>query len=478
MAMIDEKLLEERLAALESARSWSPRLVSKLESHIRSASDVELLRINPIKFATDKSLKEEEAIDLFLHAAALGLFEMTWILICPICSCVIDSFRALKNLRSHCRCTHCHVEFVAALDDMIAITFTVNPAIRRIVYHDPETLSAEDYLYRYRSANEGLIPDGTPFIKMREMLSRALAYVEPGKTTAFEISAEAGALHGSSSDSNAGIDFIVDPALPPGEQRIAVRLDFESSTPNTGTVGRGKVIFELTNVADKRFEFGFLQLPPGVDRPPPLHFAPFLSGKRLLTTQTFRDLFRSEVTRVSEGLRVKDIALLFTDLKGSTALYDRIGDLNAFALVQQHFDRLLDVTVRHNGAIIKTIGDAVMAAFLEPADAVQAALDMRREIASFNERQPDKALILKIGVHTGAAIAVTLNDRLDYFGQTVNIAARVQNLANADEIVVSQDVYDATGVRDGLAGFTVEPQTAQLRGVQQALPVFRVGTAA
>ena len=182
--------------------------------------------------------------------------------------------------------------------------------------------------------------------------------------------------------------------------------------------------------------------------------------------------------RGHEGLGVKDIALLFTDLKGSTALYDRIGDLNAFALVQQHFDRLQDVTVRHNGAIIKTIGDAVMAAFLKPADAVQAALDMRSEIAAFNERQPDKALILKIGVHKGAAIAVTLNERLDYFGQTVNIAARVQNLADADEIFVSQDVYDATGVRDGLAAFAVEPRTAQLRGVQQELPVFRVGAVA
>jgi class 3 adenylate cyclase len=475
MTSIDEKLLEERMTALESARAWSPRLVSKLESHIRSASDVELLRVNPLKFSADKSLKEEEAIDLFLHAAALGLLEMTWILICPICSCVIDSFRALKNLRSHCRCNHCHVDFVAALDDMIAITFTVNPAIRRIAYHHPETLSAEDYLLRYRSAYEGLIPDGTPFVKMREMLLRALAYVEPGKMTALEVTAEAGALHGSSSDSNGGIDFIVDPALPPGEQRIAVRLDLESSTPSRGTIAPGKVILELTNVADKRFEFGILQLPPGVERPPPLHFAPFLSGKRLLTTQTFRDLFRSEVTRGSEGLGVKDIALLFTDLKGSTALYDRIGDLNAFALVQQHFDRLQDVTVRHSGAIIKTIGDAVMAAFLQPADAVQAALDMRREIASFNARQPDKALVLKIGIHAGAAIAVTLNDRLDYFGQTVNIAARVQNLADADEIVVSQDVYDASGVRDELAAYAVESRTAQLRGVQQELPVFRVG---
>lgn len=477
MAAINEKLLDERLGALEAARSWSPRVMSKLESHIRGAEDVGLLRINPIGFGAEKGIAEAEAIDLFLHATALGLFEMTWILICPICSCVINSFRALKNLRSHCRCTHCHVDLVAALDDMIAITFTVNPSIRRIAYHDPQTLSAEDYLFRYRSANEGLIPDGTPFIKMREMLSRGLAYLEPGKTTVLEIVAEAGALHGSSSDSDAGIHFVVDPALPPTEQRIAIRLDYTSSTPETGTVARGKVIFELTNVADRRFEFGILQLPPGVGRPPPLHFAPFLSGKRLLTTQTFRDLFRSEVTGGSEGLGVKDIALLFTDLKGSTALYDRIGDLNAFALVQQHFDRLQEVTVHHHGAIIKTIGDAVMAAFLDPADAVGAALDMRREIASFNARQPDKALVLKIGVHKGAAIAVTLNDRLDYFGQTVNVAARVQNLADADEIVVSQDVYDASGVKDELAAFPVEAKTAQLRGVQQELPVFRVGAA-
>jgi class 3 adenylate cyclase len=478
MAAIDEKLLETRLTALESARTWSPRLVSKLETHIRSAGDFDLLRINPLKFAADKGLQEEETIDLFLHASALGLFEMNWILICPICSCVIDSFRALKNLRSHCRCTHCHLELMAALDDMIAITFTVNPAVRRIAYHDPLTLSAEDYLFRYRSANEGLLPDGTPFVKMREMLSRGLAYFEPGKTTALEIIAEAGALHGSSSDSDAGIHFIVDPALPPGEQRIAIRFDLESSTPDTGTIAAGNVIFELTNVADKRFEFGILQLPPGVDRPPPLHFAPFLSGKRLLTTQTFRDLFRTEVIAGNEGIGVKDIALLFTDLKGSTALYDRIGDLNAFALVQQHFEQLQGVTARHHGAVIKTIGDAIMAAFLNPADAVQAAIDMRREISAFNLRQPDKALILKIGVHKGAAIAVTLNERLDYFGQTVNIAARVQNLADADEIFVSQDVYDATGVRDELSGFPVEAQMAQLRGVQQELPVYRVGAGA
>ena len=241
------------------------------------------------------------------------------------------------------------------------------------------------------------------------------------------------------------------------------------------TIAPGKVTFEIDERGERSASrFGIIQMPPNVDRPPPLHFAPFLSGKRLLTTQTFRDLFRSEVIGGNEGIGVKDIALLFTDLKGSTALYDRIGDLNAFSLVQQHFEQLQSVTARHHGAIIKTIGDAIMAAFLDPADAVEAALDMRSEIAAFNERQPDKALILKIGVHKGAAIAVTLNDRLDYFGQTVNIAARVQSLADADEIFVSQDVYDSHDVKAKLAAFPVEAQTAQLRGVQQNLQVFRV----
>jgi len=474
MAQIDEKLLEERLSALESARTWSPRLVSKLESHIRSVGDAELLRMNPLRFAADKGLAAPETIDLFLHAASLGLFEMNWILLCPVCSCVIDSFRALKNLNSHCRCTNCRIDLVAALDDMIAVTFTVNPAVRRIAYHDPETLSVEDYTFRYRMAEEGQIPDGTSFTKIKQMLTRALTYIEPGKATTLEVTAEAGALRGGSFDGDAGFVFIVDPSLPTAEQRIAIRCDLDSCIPDGGTVAPGRVTFEMTSVAKRRFAFGVMQLPPGVSRPPPLHFAPFLSGKQLLTTQTFRDLFRSEVIRGREGLGVKDIALLFTDLKGSTALYDRIGDLNAFALVQQHFDRLQSVTVRHDGAIIKTIGDAVMAAFLDPAEAVGAALAMREEIASFNRGQPDKELILKIGIHKGAAIAVTLNERLDYFGQTVNIAARVQNLADADEIYVSKDVYDAPGVGERLSPFSVEPKTAQLRGVQQEVPVFRI----
>jgi class 3 adenylate cyclase len=154
-------------------------------------------------------------------------------------------------------------------------------------------------------------------------------------------------------------------------------------------------------------------------------------------TQTFRDFFRSEVIGATEGIAVLDVTLVFTDLKGSTALYERIGDLNAYIQVQRHFQHLLDATVRHHGAVTKTIGDAVMAAFSTSADAVRAALDMREAVDQLNQDRPQRDFILKIGVHRGASIAVTLNERLDYFGQTVNIAARVQNLADGDEICIT-----------------------------------------
>src|ERR1700729_605626 len=101
--MIDEKKLEERLVALEAAKSWSPRVVSRLETLLRSGTDEALYRINPIQFATEKSIAEAEAVDLFLHGCVAGLFDMDWLLVCPMCSDVVESFR---SLHTH---FHCHL---------------------------------------------------------------------------------------------------------------------------------------------------------------------------------------------------------------------------------------------------------------------------------------------------------------------------------------------------------------------------------
>jgi hypothetical protein len=151
---------------------------------------------------------------------------------------------------------------------------------------------------------------------------------------------------------------------------------------------------------------------------PKLEFGPLLTGGARRAKETFRRLYRAERIDDNEGLGVRQVSFLFTDLKGSTKLYSRLGDLNAYALVRDHFGRLSRVVVKHDGAVVKTIGDAVMAAFARPVDAVKAALEMLAEVRRLNAERGSNDVLLKVGVHCGPSIAVTSNESLDYFGQT------------------------------------------------------------
>lgn len=165
-----------------------------------------------------------------------------------------------------------------------------------------------------------------------------------------------------------------------------------------------------------------------------------VSGHRLMTLQTFRDLFPRETIPPNESLLIRRVAILFTDLVGSTELYVRQGDTRAYSLVRQHFDCLFRVVDEHNGAVIKTIGDAIMVAFTMPADALQAAIAMHKHLKVLNQQlglAPEDELILKIGIDVGPCISVTLNERVDYFGTTVNTAARVEATSKGNDIAVT-----------------------------------------
>jgi class 3 adenylate cyclase len=472
--MIDEKKLEERLVALEAAKSWSPRVVSRLETLLRSGADEALYRINPIQFAAEKSISEAEAVDLFLHASVAGLFDMDWLLVCPMCSDVVESFRSLRKLHTHFHCHLCQCDYDAALDDYITVTFTVSPAVRGIRFHRPDALSAWDYVFHHKLMPDGILPDGVPWREAAKGLVRVLTRIEPGSAASLEVDAAEGALFGQDFGSDAHFFYPVASGAGALSPPVSVTLDSGKCVAAAATIAPGKVVFEVRNAGKLPVVFGILQLPVATFERPKLRFAPSLSGKRLLMTQTFRDFFRSEVIGATEGIAVLDVTLVFTDLKGSTALYERIGDLNAYIQVQRHFQHLLDVTVRHNGAVTKTIGDAVMAAFLTSADAVQAALDMREAVDQLNRDRPRRDFILKIGVHRGASIAVTLNERLDYFGQTVNIAARVQNLADGDEICITEEVHGAPAVAEIIAPYPVARCEAELKGVSKAMSVYRL----
>lgn len=484
MTSIDERLLESKMTQVEQARAWSPRVISKFETLIRSGDEVSIFRANPLAFARDRGVAEPEAIDLFLHAARAGLLDLHWDILCPHSGLVLESFGKLRALRSHFVCGLCDIDGETDLDDFIEASFSVSPQVRRLALHDIDNLSIEDLHWKLKFADTGRLPGGrTRFVDVLRTFVRGMAYLPAGVTTTLQAEIGPGALSGVNVQTQAGFMLpVVDssaaaPALSMTPAVIRINYDGQRFTSAVSAVPSGRAVFEVSNMGPKRGSLLLINWPPEIvamPEKPTLQFDPYLSGGMLLTRQTFRKLFRSERVDEEEGLGVRQVTLLFTDLKGSTALYEHLGDLNAYALVREHF-ALLDAAVqRFAGAIVKTIGDAVMAAFSRPVDAVAAALHMLQEIGQFNREQRQPAIILKIGAHCGPSIAVTLNENLDYFGQTVNIAARVQSFADAGEICLTEALYTAPGVRELLTGRHVEGFEAPLRGVEGSARVYRV----
>ena len=199
-------------------------------------------------------------------------------------------------------------------------------------------------------------------------------------------------------------------------------------------------------------------------------------GHALLLLPDFQELFPQQRLLPDESLDVSRAALLFTDLAGSTAIYARRGDPRAYHLVRLHFDELFRVAAECGGLMVKTIGDAVMAAFQTPAEALRAALGMQEAVAALNRRSnlgAEERLILKVGLHSGPCLAVTLNDRPDYFGTTVNVAARVQGLSQGGDIVLSEAVRSDAEARAILGDRRLETMSALLKGIDEPVLVHR-----
>jgi class 3 adenylate cyclase len=169
----------------------------------------------------------------------------------------------------------------------------------------------------------------------------------------------------------------------------------------------------------------------------------------LLSLQEFRDLFSEDYIGADVTLAVGEQTLLFTDVVGSTAFYATRGDPAAFVEIKRHFDEVFAIVAAHRGAVVKTIGDAVMATFVDPVEAVRASRQIHE---AFHPGRTDTPIRLRISLNTGPCIAVRLNANADFFGGTVNVAAKLQALAEGYQIAMSEATYRAPGVAAYLTG--------------------------
>ncbi|MGH7297287.1 MAG: adenylate/guanylate cyclase domain-containing protein, partial [Polyangiaceae bacterium] len=207
-----------------------------------------------------------------------------------------------------------------------------------------------------------------------------------------------------------------------------------------------------------------------------LDFASTAATAHAVTTLTeFRTIFSSELLKRGTPLKVARAAVLFSDLTGSTALYSHVGDAAAFRLVDDHFDVLRTVVDAHDGVFVKTMGDAVMAAFVDGAQCARAAIDALERFEAFRAAQKHGGLVgLKLGLFAGACYVVTANGALDYFGQTVNVASRVQHLASSGEILLPVEVFEALPLGDRARVAERERLRAYVKGYEGELDLVRV----
>jgi class 3 adenylate cyclase len=445
-----------------------------LERMVRDAPDHALNRMNALDLARREGLDEERVIAALLNGVGLGMFEMTWSVMCPSCAGVLSANKSLKTLdRTQYKCAFCAAGYETTLDNLVEVTFTVSPRVRKIAAHNPDELPAAEY-YRQVFWSSAIDLHGDPETLLRDV-TLEIVDLPAGERAILSLHVPAGTVIVFDPVTHTA-QFLDVRGEETGErQNLSVIFNKVQVPVETTTLRPGPLRLTLDNRTDGRVLPAVWVQNQALDDMLTRR-KPVLTATRLLTNQTFRDIYRTDTLAIGQRLKILSLTFLFSDLKDSTELYEHVGDLVAFDLVNEHFRLLQEIIASERGAVVKTIGDAVMATFETPDRAIAAAIRMRAAMSDLGAARQHQSLRLKMGIHEGSCLAVTLNGQQDYFGQTVNIASRVQGLAASRSIVVTESVVENADARALLQinGLTPEPRRVALSGIADKVSVYEI----
>lgn len=430
--------VDQIVAAIE-ATPHGHGLAQRLADYVLSAQEVDLWHMRPLTLARLWQRPALEVIELCLQAVKAGLLELRWDLLCPGCRGAKAWSGTLDRLPNGAHCSSCNIDYERDFSRNVEASFRPAAAIRPL--ETGEYCMWGPMSVPHVKAQIALAPEQDRLVPFELAAGPyRIRSLEPGPAVEFDWLGDGGG-QGLPVVTYTDDAVSLGAAAKPGHLHLCNR----SQRPVTAVI------------EDRRW------------------IQDALTADRLTSLQAFRDLFSADVLRPGDDVAVGHIALLFTDLKGSTALYRRIGDAAAYRLVRNHFAFLTEVVRDHEGTVVKTIGDAVMAAFIEDRQAVDAALTIQRRVQAFNvENGLTDGLVIKLGIHAGPTIAVTLNDRLDYFGSVVNMAARLQGQSVGGDLVVSESVAADPGAAVLLKNLTVTADRAEMKGFEQPQAFLRV----
>ncbi len=418
-----------------AAEAWLPQLVAL----VTRGADYELARIRPYELADTWGAPRRDVLQLCLHASVAGVVDLSWDVICPSCRTATQRLPDLGALDAQAHCDLCDVGFGVDLDQAVEASFRVSEAVRPV--GELEFCTGGPGATPHVVAQAHVHASEPAVLPVPSQQGRYRLFARGGATASVQVEA----------DAPDRVEFRFDEGLKPAQLSVA---------PG------GSLQIGLAGAQPRHVKLEHLQWSSRA-----------ATAYEVTTVPSFRRLFSQEALKPGLGLQIRRAALMFSDLSASTALYAREGDAAAFRLVQDHFDLMQTCIERHNGAVVKTIGDAVMASFVDERSALAAALDAQRAFVAFRARQPaSEGVFLKIGVYGGACYAVSANGVMDFFGQTVNVAARLQGQAGDGQTVATRILYEQLSGDPLLAGLAVEgPLAARLKGVEKDVEVVRLG---
>jgi len=424
----------EKLAGPLRAKFGSP-LVDLLVGYVASSSDVEAQAMRPFDLAAQWKQDDVEVLRLCLASTREGLLELRWSMLCPSCGQASETITTLRDLSPEGHCHACDLRYGVELDKAVEAVFRPHPSIRTI---DPRPLCVAGPMLTPHVVAQGFTEAGG---------SVALVAPAAGRYRAFARGGARGSVNVFEGGPEVAEVIVDGAALSPKD--VSVRPG--------GEVRVGFADGGASHAKLERLDWSFRAA----------------TAHRVSMIPEFRALFGSEALREGLAMRVTRTTILFSDLCGSTALYAKVGDAAAFGVVSDCLDYGRKHVERQGGVVIKTMGDAVMAAFPEPASAVRAGAAMLTGWAALQRgKQLMSELDLKVGLFGGACTVIAANGTLDYFGQTVNSAARVQHLAGPGEMLVPQDIAAEVEVPEGVR--YGESFGARVKGIQEELALRRV----
>jgi len=414
-----------------------PEAAEMLALYLSNAPEAEVARIRPLALGRRFGIGDADMTDACLRAVPSGLLQLQWDVICPLCRIPSGRKDTLRDLKEHENCLACDADFRTDFASSVELVFKAHPDIR--------------------SAEAGNYCAGGPAHSPHVVAQTRIAANE-------RLELELALSEGTYRVRGPQLPWSLELRIDPRATGRRCELDLAAGAPPRGvTLSTGGQVITIRNANPHEIVVRVERASVRDD---------VLAAARAIAIPAFRDLFPDELLSPGQLAPTSSITILWVKISDGDTLMDRLGEARAFQQIQAAF-RAIEGRVRsEGGVVVKAVGEGLVAAFGEVTGATRAALGL----AAVIEADPlCKDLRLQAGLHRGLALVAAVNDRLDYFGQSVRLATRLGDLAEPGELLLTPQIAGDPEVAALLRGRSIRLDELIDKGSTRLL-VYRVVT--